>query len=421
MIPKPVVVIVEVNRHPAHALIDTGSLADFMSATLAEQLDVPHIKLAKPLTVQLAVQGSRSKVNYRTKVLLHYQEISFERYFDIINLQNYDLILGTPFLFQHQVLVGLNESQVVIGSRDPLLLKGTQVQVLESRAAEALEEQINTVRRQLYELAKPLCVKASETDLPPLRAINHQIPLIDPEKVYPWRPSKCPEVLRPQWIEKLQAYLKMGHWKITSIGNTISMLFIKKPGSDKLRTVIDLRERNENTHKMSAPLPDIDGILRRVSKSRYLSIIDGQDAYEQIRIVPEHVEHSAVTMPDRNMMSTVIQIGDCNAPSTCQALMNYLFGNYIGRWMDVYLDDIIVYSDTLDEHVEHVRTVLDILRRERLYLSEGKLRFLCKEMKILVLEFSIPYLVVTAYLSIATSHHSFTLVLLSDILSILQV
>jgi hypothetical protein len=87
--------------------------------------------------------------------------------------------------------------------------------------------------------------------------------------------------------------------------------------------------------------------------------------------------------PDGNMMSTVIQIGDCNGPSTYQALMNYLFGNYIGRWMDVYLDDIVVYSDTLDEHVEHVRTVLDILRREQLYLSEGKLRFLCKEMKIL--------------------------------------
>jgi hypothetical protein len=156
----------------------------------------------------------------------------------------------------------------------------------------------------------------------------------------------------------------MGRWKITSIGNTVPMLFIKKPGSDKLQTVIDLREWNKNTHKMSAPLPDIDGILRRVSKGRYRSIIDGQDAYEQIRIVPEHVEHSAVTTPDGNMMSMVIQIGDCNAPSTYQALMNYLFGNYIRRWMDVYLDDIVVYSDTLDEHVEHVRTVLDILRRE---------------------------------------------------------
>jgi hypothetical protein len=204
------------------------------------------------------------------------------------------------------VLVGLNESRVIIESHDPLPLKGTQVQVLESRAAEVLEERIDTVRRQLYELAKPLCVKASETDLPPLRAINHQIPLIDPEKVYPWRPLKCPEALRPQWVEKRRAYLKAGGWKITSIGNTVPMLFIKKPGSDKLRTVIDLRERNKNTHKMSAPLPDIDGILRWVSKGRYRSISDGQDAYEQIRIVPEHVECSAVTTPDRNMMSTVI-------------------------------------------------------------------------------------------------------------------
>lgn len=161
------------------------------------------------------------------------------------------------------------------------------------------------------------------------------------------------------------------------------MLFIKKSGSDKLRTVVDLRKRNKNTLKMLAPLPDIDGILWRVSKGKYCSIIDGQDAYEQIQIVPEHIECSAIMMPDRNIMSMVIQIGDCNAPSTYQALMNYLFGNYIGWWMDVYLDDIIMYSNTLEEHVEHVSTVLEILWREQLYLSEGKLRFLCKEMKIL--------------------------------------
>ena len=51
--------------------------------------------------------------------------------------------------------------------------------------------------------------------------------------------------------------------------------------------------------------------------------------------------------------------------------------------MDVYLDDIVVYSDTLEEHVEHMKTVIEILQREKLYLSETKLRFLCKEMKIL--------------------------------------
>ncbi|KIJ60874.1 hypothetical protein HYDPIDRAFT_177272 [Hydnomerulius pinastri MD-312] len=234
VIPRPVVIVVQVNGRPARALVDTGSLSDFMSSTLTEQIHAPRIELAKPLSVQLAVQGSRSKVNYGTKVTFEYQTIRSERYFDIINLQNYDLILGTPFLFQHKVMVGFNESRVVIGSSEPVPIQGTQVQTLESRAADILEDRLEDARKRLYDLAKPLCAKASETRLPPLRVINHSIPLIDPTKIYPWRPSRCPEALRPQWAEKRKAYLATGRWKVTSAGNTVPMLFIKKPGTDKL-------------------------------------------------------------------------------------------------------------------------------------------------------------------------------------------
>ena len=92
--------------------------------------------------------------------------------------------------------------------------------------------------------------------------------------------------------------------------------------------------------------------------------MDGRDAYEQIRVEPSHVERTAVTTPDGNMVSQVIQLGDCNAPATYQALMNYIFSPYIGRFMDVYLDDIVIYSDTLKEHIEHVKTIIDILKRE---------------------------------------------------------
>jgi hypothetical protein len=90
-----------------------------------------------------------------------------------------------------------------------------------------------------------------------------------------------------------------------------------------------------------------------------------------------------MTTSDRNMVSHVLQQGNCNAPATYQALMNHLFGEYLGTWMDVYLDDIIIYSDTLQEHVEHIKTVLKILDREKLYLSEKKIQFLCKDVKIL--------------------------------------
>jgi hypothetical protein len=94
---------------------------------------------------------------------------------------------------------------------------------------------------------------------------------------------------------------------------------------------------------MSSPLPDIDGVLQRVAGARYCSLLDLKNAYEQIRIIPEHIERSAVTMPDGNMVSLVVQMGDCNAPATYQALMNHIFSLYIGRILDVYLDDIIVY------------------------------------------------------------------------------
>ena len=141
------------------------------------------------------------------------------------------------------------------------------------------------------------------------------------------------------------------------------MLLLPKPGNPpRLHIVVDLHERNKNTWKLSSPMPDMDGILRHVARKKYQSIIDRQDAYEQIRIIPEHVLRSAVTTPNGNMVSFVVQQGNCNVPATYQVLMNYLFSEYVGVFMDVYLDDIIIYSDTLEEHVKHVRIILDVLK-----------------------------------------------------------
>ena len=294
-VPSPIKIVVRINGHPAVALLDTRSLANFISTNLAEQLNVTKVVLTKPLTIQLAVQGSRSKINYGAEVFFKYQGIHTTQYFDIINLQNYDLILGTPFFYQHQVTVRFNEARVVTRSPSPRPIKGAQVQTIASWSAEIEEVSLERAREKLRELSKPLCTEASETELPPLRAINHTIPLIDVNKIYPWRPSCCPKVFRPQWTDKQNTYIQTRRWKVTSIGNTVPMLLIPKPGTKKLRTVVDLHEQNKNMHKLSAPLPNIDGILQHVSKGRYHSIIDGQDAYEKIHIVFEHVDQSAVT------------------------------------------------------------------------------------------------------------------------------
>ncbi|KAF8800028.1 hypothetical protein BYT27DRAFT_7217359 [Phlegmacium glaucopus] len=108
ILPKPIVVKVNVNGHPVRALFDTGSLGDFISTTLADQLNVERENLDAPLALLLAVQGSRSKINSVANIRIQYQGINENCTLDIANLHNYDLILGTPFMYQHKVCVGFN-------------------------------------------------------------------------------------------------------------------------------------------------------------------------------------------------------------------------------------------------------------------------------------------------------------------------
>lgn len=131
-VPRPIVVVIKINGHPARALIDSGSLGDFISSNLAQQLNIAKIELANPIQVQMAVQGSTTKVNYGVKVNFEYQSISEERYLDVMNLSNYDLILGTPFLYQHRVSMCLDPPAIVIGSNPSLPLKGDRVTTLSS-------------------------------------------------------------------------------------------------------------------------------------------------------------------------------------------------------------------------------------------------------------------------------------------------
>ncbi|KDQ06126.1 hypothetical protein BOTBODRAFT_71231, partial [Botryobasidium botryosum FD-172 SS1] len=227
-VPKSIVIEVFINDKPVRALLDSGSLADFMSTTLADQLKVPLTQLAKQLSVQMAVTGSRSKVNYSTTVDLRYQTINEKRRFDIINLDSYDLILGTPFLYQHRAVMGFNPTRVVIGSPDSQPIAGPDVGTIRSLAADLLDDELEILHQGLKEYASNLCADMKDTALPPLRAVNHTIPLIDESKVYSWRPSKCADALLPQWQAKRDAYLKSGRWRVHPGHNAAPLMIIQK-------------------------------------------------------------------------------------------------------------------------------------------------------------------------------------------------
>ena len=359
---------------------------DFISTTVIKQLKIPKEIYEKLLAVQLTVQRSRSKINCGTTVQFQYQTIDCDWRFDVANLDNYNPILGTLFLYQHQVAIAFNPSRVVVGSSKLMEMKGPEITTIPLAAAEVLNEGLDKIRRELRKEAEDLCSDTSKADLPPMRVINHSIPLINENKKYHYRPSKCPEAFRKQWLEKKSAYLKTGRWHTVTGHNPIPMLMIHKMSlSDRLPTlcmVFNKQEQNANTWKLVSPLLDMDKILQEVSRHKYKILIDGKNTYEQIRVIPEHVTHKIFNTPDGTMESLIMQQGDCNAGVTYQTLMNHIFTPYLGVFVYIYLDDII-FLDTIEDHVKHIWIMFDILRREKLYLWPSKMQFFTKGLKIL--------------------------------------
>ncbi|KAG6905078.1 hypothetical protein DXG01_005235, partial [Tephrocybe rancida] len=178
-IPEPVVVVVHLDGKPVCALLDSRSLGNFVSTTIVAQLGLNKKDLAMPLNVQMAAQGSRSKINYSVSTKLRYQGINCERKFDVMNLSGYDVILGTPWFYQHRAMVGLNPTRVIIGSKKPLEMKGTGVFNLALHTMRLYEDRISEIQKELMDYACPICQKAVESPLPLLRDINHRIDLID--------------------------------------------------------------------------------------------------------------------------------------------------------------------------------------------------------------------------------------------------
>jgi len=375
-LPEPIVIQVNINGNPIRALLDTGSMADFLSTTVVDQLRLPRVTYEKPLSVQLAVHGSRSKINCGTTVNFQYQTIDCDRRFDIVNLDNYDAILGTPFLYQHQVAIAFNPSRVIVGSSEPHEMKGHEVTTISSASADLLNRNQEELRKQLRQEVKDLCLD-SPMILPPLHDVNHTIPLIDEKKVYRSCPSNLgPDAFREQWHEK-NVRPHMGCWRTATGCNTIPLIMIPNlsttNGQPSLRTVFDKREQHANKRKIASPLPGVGGILRDVSRHKYRSLIDGKDAHEQTRVLPEHVSRTIVTTLDGTSESLVKQQGDCNAGTTYQTQMRHIFAPHAG----VFVNDGITFSNSSKEHVKR----LSVLRKEKLELGPSEMQsLLAKEL-----------------------------------------
>lgn len=154
---------------------------------------------------------------------------------------------------------------------------------------------------------------------------------------------------------------------------------------------IDFRGLNENTVKNCKLLPRIDDLFDQVQGAKVFCSIDLQSAYSQVRLKPDDVLKTAFTKP-RVHKYTILCFGLINAPSTFQAVVTNVLKDVIGKFVLVYLDDVIIMmriiSKTAEEHVKHVRIVLELLRKHQLYAKLAKCTFMQFELKVLGQPFS---------------------------------
>jgi len=160
-------------------------------------------------------------------------------------------------------------------------------------------------------------------------------------------------------------------------------LFVKKKSGD-LRMCVDYRALNALTVKNRFPLPRIDDLFDKLQGAQWFTYLDLTQGYNQIQIPEEDRPKTAFRTPLGHYQFKVLCFGLTNAPATFQAVMNDVLREVVRDGIClVYMDDILIFGKTAEEHKTHVRRVLELLQRHRLYANRKKCSFFQREVNFL--------------------------------------
>ena len=210
--------------------------------------------------------------------------------------------------------------------------------------------------------------------LPPDREIEFAIVLIPgTEPIH-----KAPYRMAPVELQELKTQLRdleeKGFIRPSVSPWGAPVLFVKKKDGS-LRLCTDYRELNKVTIKNKYPLPRIDDLFDQLQGSKVFSKIDLQSGYHQLKIKASDIPKTAFRTRYGHYEYLVMPFGLTNAPATFMDLMNRVFKPYLDQFVVVFIDDILIYSKTKEEHSKHLRIVLQTLREHKLYAKLKKCDF----------------------------------------------
>ena len=211
-----------------------------------------------------------------------------------------------------------------------------------------------------------------------------EIHIKDPEKTIRNRSYPSPRKYQEAWHILIQQHLEAGRIRPSSSSYASPAFIVPKTDPSALpRWVNDYRDLNANTITDAHPLPRVDDILNACAKGKIWGTIDMTNSFFQTRMHPDHVHLTAVNTPLGLYEWLVMPMGLKNSPSIHQRRVTAALRPLLGRICHIYLDDIVIWSNSLDEHDKNVRAVLDALQAAKLYVNPKKTKLFCSEIDFL--------------------------------------
>ncbi|KAG8380638.1 hypothetical protein BUALT_Bualt06G0036600 [Buddleja alternifolia] len=236
------------------------------------------------------------------------------------------------------------------------------------------EDEVPPLIKKVLEENQDVMPPQLPTKLPHRQEVDHIIKLESGVK----SPSMTPYRMSPPELEELRKQLKdlldKGMIRPLKAPFGTPVLFQRKHDGS-LRMCVDYRALNKVTVKNKYTIPLIADLFDRLGNAKIYTKMDLEKGYYQVRIVKGDELKTACITRYGSFEWLVMPFGLTHAPAIFCTLINKIFHPYLDRFVVVYLDDIVVYSNSIEEHVDHLRTLFQVLRENELYVKKEKCSF----------------------------------------------
>ena len=379
-------------------LVDSGSSHSFVSSTFLQRVGIVPVP-APPKQVRVANGDILISDKCVPDLAWWIQGHSFVTYMRVLDMPAYDAILGFDWLSAHSPITHHWDTKTMSFDHKgvSVTLQGVQTShktleelpvdrlqkwmvgndvwalaVVDVFPSEPAPEAIPDKVQQL--LTEYQDVFAEPKGLPPERQYDHAIPILPhaiPVNCKPYRYSP----LHKDEIERQVRELLAAGLITTSTSPYASPVLLVQKKDGSWRFCVDYRRLNDITIKNRFPMPLVDEILDELAGTSYFSKLDMRSGYHQVRMKKGEEPKTAFKTHHGHFEFRVMPFGLTNAPATFQCIMNDILSPFLRKFVLVFLDDILVYSPTLQDHVIHLEKVLSKLREHKLYMKRSKCSF----------------------------------------------